>query len=258
MTIEMQSLMAYILVFCRMGGMIFFNPLLMRNEVPARIRVVLAAALTILLVPSVGAGAPAALDNLALVLAIGKELLVGMVCGFVFQIYYYLLFFIGDIMDTEFGLSMAKVFDPSTNIQMSISGSLLQILFVLYFFATDCHLVMIRIFTSSYEIVPLGQLFVTSAVPGFLIEQFIYAFSLVIQLGLPFIASSFVIQVSMGILMKLIPQINVFVLYVQMKILLGLSLMFLFAGSISGFTQNYMNLMLENMQQALYTLQAGG
>lgn len=258
MTIEMQSLMAYILVFCRMGGMVFFNPLLMRNEVPSRIRVALAAALTLLIAPGMVSGAPAELDNLALVFAIGKELFVGILCGFIFQIYYYLLFFIGDIMDTEFGLSMAKVFDPSTNIQMSISGSLLQIVFVLYFFATDCHLVMIRIFTSSYEIVPLGQLFVTSAAPSFVIQQFIYVFTLVIQLGLPFIAAGFVMQISMGILMKLIPQINVFVMNIQMKILLGLSLMFLFAGPITAFTSNYMNLMLENMQSVLYTLQSGG
>lgn len=258
MTIEMQSLMAYILVFCRMGGMVFFNPLLMRNEVPSRIRAALAAALTLLIAPGMVSGAPAELDNLALVFAIGKELFVGILCGFIFQIYYYLLFFIGDIMDTEFGLSMAKVFDPSTNIQMSISGSLLQIVFVLYFFATDCHLVMIRIFTSSYEIVPLGQLFVTSAAPGFVIKQFIYVFTLVIQLGLPFIAAGFVMQVSMGILMKLIPQINVFVMNIQMKILLGLSLMFLFAGPIAAFTNNYMNFMLEKMQEVLFTLQAGG
>ena len=138
----MQSLMAYILVFCRMGGMIFFNPLLLRREVPARIRVALALALTILVAPTVSTGAPTEFDNLALVFAITKELFVGILCGFIFQIYYYLLFFIGDIMDIEFGLSMAKIFDPATNIQMSISGSLLQILFSLYLFVTDSHLLM--------------------------------------------------------------------------------------------------------------------
>lgn len=258
MTIEMQSLMAYILVFCRMGGMIFFNPLLLRREVPARIRVALALALTILVAPTVSTGAPTEFDNLALVFAITKELFVGILCGFIFQIYYYLLFFIGDIMDIEFGLSMAKIFDPATNIQMSISGSLLQILFSLYLFVTDSHLLMIRIFTSSYDILPLGGLIEWSAAPGFVIDQFISVFSLVIRLGLPFIAAGFAVQIAMGILMKLIPQINVFVINIQIKILLGLALMFLFAGPIGTFTDNYMNMMFEYMQKALFALQPTG
>ena len=62
-------------------------------------------------------------------------------------------------MDIEFGLSMAKIFDPATNIQMSISGSLLQILFSLYLFCNRQSFAdAIRIFTSSYDILPLGGL----------------------------------------------------------------------------------------------------
>lgn len=258
MTFDAQSLMAYILVFCRMGGMVFFNPLLMRKELPALVRIGIAAGLTLVITPGVAEGAPAALADLALVFELTKELFVGIVCGMIFQIYYYLLFFIGDIMDTEFGLSMAKVFDPSTSIQMSISGGLLQFVFALYLFATDSHLLMIRIFASSYDIVPLGQIFVTEAAAGFVLDQFMLAFSLVIRLGLPFIAASLVMQVAMGVLMKLIPQINVFVLNIQMKIFLGLFMLFLFAGSIGVFVNNYTEKMFEAMSEALYFLRPPG
>lgn len=258
MTFDMQSLMAYILVFCRMGGMIFFNPLLMRKEVPAAVRAALAAGLTLVIAPNVSEGAPVALENLALVFELSKELFVGILCGFIFQIYYYLLFFIGDVMDTEFGLSMAKVFDPSTSIQMSISGGLLQFIFALYIFATDSHLLLIRIFASSYDVVPLGQLFVGAEAPGFVISQFISVFSLVIRLGLPFIAASVVLQVAMGVLMKLIPQINVFVLNIQMKIFLGLFMMFLFAGPIGVFVENYTKYMFDAMSEALTFLRPPG
>lgn len=258
MTFDVQNLMAYILVFCRMGGMIFFNPLLMRKELPAVVRAGIAAGLTLVITPSVAEGAPGELENLALVFELSKELFVGIVCGIIFQIYYYLLFFIGDVMDTEFGLSMAKVLDPSTSIQMSISGGLLQFVFALYIFATDSHLLMIRIFASSYDIVPMGQIFITEAVPQFVMDQFMSVFALVIRLGLPFIAASVVMQIAMGVLMKLIPQINIFVLNIQMKIFLGLLMMFLFAGSIGTFVTNYTEYMFEAMSDALFLLQPPG
>lgn len=54
-------------------------------------------------------------------MALLRELFVGLACGFVFQVYYYMLFFAGDWMDMHFGMSMAKVFDPGTSIQASMS-----------------------------------------------------------------------------------------------------------------------------------------
>lgn len=83
---------------------------------------------------------------------------------------------------------------------------------------------------------------------------FASVFSLVIRLSLPFVAAMFVSEVSMGVLMKLVPQIHVFVISVQFKILLGLLLMILFASPITAFLDNYMTLMFENMERALYTL----
>lgn len=255
MTIGMQSFLVYILVFCRMGGMIFFNPLLTRQNILARFRVALVVALTIVIAPQLLDTGPESLTDLGLVFSMAKELIVGMVCGYIFQIYYYLLIFAGDIMDIEFGLSMAKVFDPGTNIQMSISGKLLEILFVLYFFITDCHLVMIRIFTSSYEIIPINGVVLSQGAASAMIQLFISVFSLAIRLILPFIAAEFVLEVVMGVLMKLIPQINVFVMNLQFKILLGLVLLFLFASPITNFIDNYMNMMLHGMEEALYLLQ---
>ena len=144
----------YILVFVRLAGMIGFNPLLSRRNLPAMVRVGLILLLTLLLAPNVYAGDAAMGGSLDLVEAILRELLLGLGLGFVFQIFYYLLFFIGDLMDTQFGMSMAKVFDPGTSVQMSISGNLLTIVFCLYIFATDSHLLLIQIFARSFTVIP--------------------------------------------------------------------------------------------------------
>lgn len=256
MTIQVQTLLAYLLVFCRMCGMVVFNPLLMSKNVPSRIRVGLAVLLTAILAPGLLKTAPTSMTDFGLVFAVGKEMLAGLVCGFIFQMFYYLLMFTGDVMDLTFGLAMAKIFDPGTNIQMSLSGKVLDIIFVLYFFATNSHLVMIRIFASSYDIIPIGQLAHFQQAGSFLLNLFVSTFSLAVRLTLPFLAADLLLEVAMGILMKLIPQINVFVVSMQLKVLLGLGLMFLFASPICNFITNYTDIMLKSMEQVLYILKA--
>ncbi len=250
-SILISGLAMYALVFCRMGGMLFFNPLMMRSNVPAQIKAGLALGLTVLLTPTVAVGAAAISNDFALMFKMLAELLIGIAFGYIFQVFYYLLLFAGDVIDMSFGLSMAKAFDPGTNIQTSLSGKLLQVMFVLYFFVTNSHLVMIRIMVSSFELVPLGQVAFGEAVPQFLMELFVYAFSLAVRLTLPFVAASFVLEISMGVLMKLIPQINVFVIHFQMKVLYGLFLLLLFAYPLGEAMESYLNTMLTNMQTVL-------
>jgi len=168
----------------------------------------------------------------------------------VFQIYYYLLFFAGDLMDTHFGMSMAKVFDPGSSIQMSVSSTFLNILLMLYLFVTDSHLLMIRIFADSFQVLPAGTFTFSQDSAKFFINLFLSTFSLAIRLVLPFMAAEFVLELSMGVLMKLIPQIHIFVINIQFKMLLGLILLLAFAGPVASFVDNYMLLMLQNLQYA--------
>lgn len=244
----------YLMIFARLAGMIGMNPLLSRKNVPSSVRVALVMLMTVLLAPTVQPQGVLSAGSLDLAVGMLRELFVGYVCGFVFQIYYYMIFFAGDVMDTEFGLAMAKVFDPGTSIQMSVSGNLLNLLFVLYLFATDSHLLMIRVFATSFEIVPIGGAHFSANTAQFIFQLFASAFSLVLRLAAPFIAAELIMELSMGVLMKLIPQIHVFVLNIQLKLILGLLLLLAFAGPVGTFIDNYQNLMFEMMEKALYTM----
>ncbi|RPF48404.1 flagellar biosynthetic protein FliR [Hydrogenoanaerobacterium saccharovorans] len=242
----------FMLVFVRMSGMILFNPLFNRRSVPAQIRMGLILALTILITPTVDGAPIAAMRELEMILAMFKELFLGFVCGFVFQIFYYMLFFAGDFMDMQFGLSMSKVFDPSSNIQMSVSGNLMNLLFMFYIFATDSHLILIKIFATSYQIVPVGAEGLTTAVGEQIINLFIAIFVLGLKLALPFVVAEFTLEVAMGILMRIIPQIHIFVINIQAKLFVGIILLFLFAHPVGSFMDKYVLLMLENMQRILF------
>lgn len=252
--VAFESLLVYILVFARMGGMIFFCPFLARRNVPSQIRVALVLGMTLILAPTMNPAEILQFSDIEMIVAILKELLVGVVCSFVFQIFYYLLFFAGDLMDMQFGMSMAKVFDPGSNIQMSVSGNLLSIMFMLFLFATDSHLLLIKIFASSYQIIPIGVPAINGDISGFFLSLFISTFSMLIRLTLPFIAAEFTMEVGMGVLMKLIPQIHVFVINIQFKMLMGILLLLVFAQPVADFLDIYMETMMKTMERSLFAI----
>ena len=253
MTLQLQGLNIYLLVFARMSGFIFFNPLLGRRSIPSQVRAGLVLLLTLLIAPALQ-GPEISHDSVDMLFSLFRELALGFICGFIYQIFYYLLLFIGDWMDTEFGMAMAKVFDPATNIQISLTGNLLTILFALYIFVTDSHLVMIQIFALSFKIIPLGAAKLSPEAFQFVLQLFIDVFSLVLRLLMPFTVVEFSLQIVMGIMMKLVPQIHVFVINFQLKQLLGLATLFLMGPVVASFLNNYIVIMLENINRALLIL----
>lgn len=252
--ILVEGLGAYILVFCRMGGMLFFNPLLARKNVLSTVKVGLALGIALIITPVLDASAVESFDGLVFLFAMLKEFLVGFMCGLVFQIFYYMLFAAGDIIDMGFGLGMAKMFDPGTSIQSSISGNLFNLIFILYFFATDSHLTFIRIMTSSYDIVSMGAVTVGQNTAQFVMTMFVSAFSLIIKLCVPFMVASFTLEVALGILMKLTPQINIFSIHFPIKIMLGFFLLFLFSVPVGNFMENYIGLLNDNLYNMFTTM----
>ena len=249
-----ESLGAYILVFCRMGSMLFFNPLLARKNVLSSVKIALALGLTLIITPTLDTSQIESFEGLVFLFAMLKEFMIGFAAGLVFQIFYYMLFAAGDIIDMGFGLSMAKAFDPGTNIQTAISGRFFELLFVLYFFATDSHLTFIRLTVSSYDVVSVGAVTVGQDVATFIATMFVSAFSLIIKLSAPFIVATFVLEVALGVLMKLSPQINIFSIHFPIKIFLGLLLLFAFSGPVGSFMENYVGILNENIYNLFKTM----
>jgi len=254
LTLSIPAVNAFALVFCRIGGMILFNPLLGRKNVPAQVRTGLVLLLTVLIAPSTTIASIEVLSGFGLFMAMVKELFAGFCFGILFQFYYYMLFVAGDVIDMGFGLSMSKAFDPGTNIQVSLTGNIFQIMFIVYFFVTDCHLIFIKLIYSTFDLVSLGGMHFGQNVGQFMCTQFVYAFALIMHLAVPYIAASFILEIAMGVLMKLIPQINVFAVQFQLNIILGMTLLFVFAVPTTAFIQNYINEIFIQMQNLLKLL----
>lgn len=258
--IAFANILTYMLVFVRLAGMLAFNPLLSRNNIPTNVRVGLVLFMTMLLAPLQPTSAMAAvydLNTYMFIFAVLRELAIGLVFGYIFQIFYYLLFFAGDIIDTDIGISMAKVMDPSTSIQTGFTSWVVTILFTLYVFATGSHLTLLHIFADTFKTIPVGTFQLNTNIVQFVLMLFTRTFSLVIRLVAPFMVAEVILQASMGILMKFIPQITVFVINFQMRILLGIIMLYLFAPFIGQFVDAYIDTLFDNLIDAA-ALMSGG
>ena len=252
-----SSLLVFLLVWVRFAGMILFNPLFSRVNVPVLVRFGIVMLFTLLVAPTQDVSAIAGMRDLTYVLAMFRELGVGLVYGFAFQIFYSLLFYAGELMDTDFGISMAKTFDPATSIQVGFSGSLLTIWFVTYFFISNSHLALFRMYAESFVFIPLGAATLSVDVTTFILRLFVSVFMLALRVIAPFMVAEFILQASMGILMKFIPQITVFVINFQLRIILGMLLLLFFAPYIGQFIDNYITVMFDNLSD-LTVVMAGG
>lgn len=251
MTITSAVLLSYVLVFFRMAGLLAFNPVFSHGSIPAQIRITLMLALTLFAGPEAIQGYTPPNTDAGFVWIMLCEFTLGLGMGFIVQCFYYLLFMAGDVADQGFGLSMAKAFDPDTNIQSSMTARILQFIFVAYFFASNGHLMFLQIAYSSYKFVEIGAQGFFENGPQFLISLFVQVFTLCIQLLAPFLVATVTLEAAMGILMKLIPQINVFVIHFQFKIALGFILLFAYARPLSNFILNYEKVMFQQMQKLL-------
>ncbi len=253
LSIIIDNLYIYVLVFVRIAAIVAFNPIMARNNIPAMVRTGIVFFSTLMLAPLVPL--PADSSTPELLFGIIREIAVGWLLGCIFNIFFYMLAFVGDILDMQFGLSMAKVMDPGTGVQSAFTGNLINLVYMAYFFVTNSHLVLIKIAVDSYELIPAGAENINIyAASSFGIDVFTSIFSLAVRLAFPFVAAEFILEMGMGILMKLIPQIHIFVINMQFKILLAIVMLFILARPITVFVENYIIIMFDYMNEALRVL----
>ena len=143
------------------------------------------------------------------------------------------------------------VYDPQTGSQIALSGNILQIFYLLLFFAVDGHLALMKIMVTSAEIVPYGGILITQDIAVRMIEIFLECVELGIRFSVPMIAAEFLIEIGVGILNKVVPQISIFVINIQMKLIVGLGLLALMFSPIGEYLNKIMSIMMKSVQGIL-------
>lgn len=245
------QIMLFSLIFMRMAGFILLNPILGRKNVPGMFRGGMVLVFTLLIYSYTRAQVPEPVNSIEYAVLLIKEFAMGFTVGFIIDLFTMVITFAGSVIDFQMGLSMATIYDPQTNTQTAVTGSLYNTYFMLLFFAVDGHLALIKLLLQSAEVVPYGQVVFGTEIAWAMIQIFNNCIILSMKFAFPLIAIELLTEAAVGILMKMIPQINVFVVNIQAKIIIGfLMLIFLFS-PMSDYLGKVINEMLLTVQDII-------
>lgn len=243
-----------LLIFMRMTGCIVFNPILGRRNIPVVVRVGLTLMLSVFSYQII----PAQQIDLGTVLIFAitmlRELMIGFLIGFVIQMFLAVILISGENMDMQIGISMSKIYDPQSNVSMPVSGSLINGMFFLLFFATGAHLTLIKIFIKLCVVVPYGTVAIDPQVFSQLVELFQLILIYAVKMSLPMMAAQLITEFAIGLVMRAVPKLNIFVINIQIKVILGFAILFLMAGPLASFLERLITLMFDQVDKIFQLL----
>ena len=249
--LEPNRFMFFTLVLMRISGMILFNPILGRRNVPAVVKAGMIMALTII----VSSFYNGTIEQPNTILEYGvlllKECAIGYIAGFVISLCLYIIILAEEFIDMQLGLSMAKVYDSQSNASISMSATLYNILYMLAFFALNGHIALLHAILTSSEVIPYGEVVFNQAAYQRIWDIFIQCTILGIQLSFPILAAELICEMGVGILMKTIPQINVFVINIQAKVLIGILILLMMFVPMEEFIRDLIPQTIDSFKEML-------
>ncbi len=217
------SALAFMLSFVRMGTAVMIIPGIGDSFVSQKVRLFFAVAMAFVLFPLIIDKVPSPLPGTsALLTLIIMEFVIGLFYGTIARIFMTALDTAGMVISFSSSLSNAQLFNPSLSAQGSLVGAFLSVTGVVFLFSTNLHHLLIMGIVESYEMFPLGGLPDTGSMADFVSRAVSSSFMIGIQIGAPFIVMTLVIYVGMGVLSRLMPQVQVFMLALPLQILLSL------------------------------------
>ena len=258
MTLDYNSYLVSLLVLTRLTGALLFNPFLGRRSVPAIAKVGLALLLTVVIFPTLKLTAVAFPTPLSFMLSLIREILIGYALGLTVNLFIAWALMAGEIMDMEMGSSVSKIYDPQSGISMPITGTALNVMLTLIFFSTNGHLTLIKIVAASLAMFPPGPQMVTFEVGHYLTMMLGDMIMLALKLAMPVLAIELLSEAGLGVLMRIVPQINVFVVGIQIKLIIGLAVVILALPAITRLIDFSLVQMFEAMQKGVQIMLTAG
>lgn len=217
----------FLLIFVRVASFVYIAPFFSMSNTPSRVRVGLAFFISVLLYQT-GPEQEVVYDTLiGYTIIVMKEAVTGFLIGFGANLCTAVVSFAGQIADMEMGLSMASLFDPATKQQTTITGVYYNYMVLLLLMISGMHRYLLKALVETYELIPInGAVFhddaLLQALITFMGDYIIVGF----RICLPIFAVMIILNAVLGILAKVSPQLNMFAVGIQLKVLVGFCVLF--------------------------------
>ena len=237
-TFSINHLEYYLAIFVRVMGAIAFAPIFGNRTVTRRVRVFIgiACALAVFTAnPYVPLGYSTFLEYTIILL---KELIVGITIGFMSNVTLSIINAAGQFIDREIGFSMVSDFDPGMNTEITITAEFYNMLVMLIMLCSNMHYFILSALSDSFQLIPLGNVTIdTGALYDTMVQYIADYFIISVRIALPVMIATMLLNVVLGVLAKTAPQMNMFVIGMQLKIFVGFAVLFVTIGFFPNITQ---------------------
>ncbi len=231
---------AFMLVFARIGAMVMLLPGFGEANIPARIKLGIALLLTLIILPLHRAAYQIDMQSMtSLVVLMFHEIIIGVVLGATARVTLSALQVAGSVIAQQLGLGFVTSVDPTQGQQGLLIGNFLTILGLTLLFATDSHHLVLAALNDSYSIFAPGELMSSGDVASLATRAFAAAFKIGIQLSAPFLVFGIVFNIGLGVLARLMPQMQVYFVGVPLSILVGFLIFALVISAMMGTFLDY-------------------
>jgi flagellar biosynthetic protein FliR len=220
---------AFGLYLVRTSALVLSSPILGSGTGFAGYKVALILSVAVALFLSTGAPLAQEPGGIEFGLMCLHEILVGLFLGFVLQAVLIAVRVAGELVGTEMAFNMASIVDPGTGVQTPLVTQVYEVLFFLGLLAVNGHHWLLRALGSSFERAPIGGLRIEGGVVPLLLELFSRMFKAGITFAAPVLVLLLMVSVLIGLLARLVPQINVLEVGFNIRVMVGLLALFLFS-----------------------------
>jgi flagellar biosynthetic protein FliR len=232
----------FMLVLARVSAMVMLLPGLGESNIPARIKIAIAVLLTLIILPLHRSAYQIDLQSMnPLLVMMVHEIIVGVVLGATARVTLSALQVGGAVIAQQMGLGFVTSVDPTQGQQGVLIGNFLTMLGVTLLFATDSHYLVIAALNDSYTIFSPGDLTPSGDIAALATRAFAAAFQIGIQLSAPFLVFGLVFNIGLGVLARLMPQMQVYFVGVPLSILAGFLIFSLVLVAMMGTFLSYFN-----------------
>ncbi len=235
------------LLFIRISGILISSPIFGRKNIPNIAKIGFCAVLTVVFMSSLPEPEiyPVYDNLLVYVLIIVRELSFGIAMGFVLTTMFNLTMTAGAVMDYQIGYSMASIYDYQNNTQTPITGSLFNIMMLILFLMYDGHLKLIEVIHKTITAIPIGTAMAPPDILWVALEVMTKSFVLSIMVAMPVLAAGIMLEIALGAVIKTVPQMNMFVVGIPIKIVLGLIVVLMTFSLFANFTKDIFSMMFD-------------
>jgi len=219
----------FFLIMARYFGLFLITPIFSSIVILRQVKIIMAflMALITFLLTYQAANIAAPTHDLEVILFIIKELSIGIFMGFIIYIFFAAIQLAGQFIDLRMGFRIANVVDPMTGASSPIIGQFKNIFTILVFLSINGHLMVIRSLNKSFEIIPIGRVAYNTNLWQFLFRRSADLFIIGFKIALPIMGTLFIVDVMLGFLARAVPQMNIFIVGLPLKILIGFILLIL-------------------------------